>query len=600
MNNYSEDKPFRKQFHKPFRKPGFPQDRPQSKSQVVYEGTSPVTGKDMVRLIMLGGAGNVTKNMYAYEYRVDGVIRDILLVDCGIGFPDPEMYGVDLVIPDIRYLADKIDKVRGLIFTHGHDDHIGAIPFLYPKLGNIKMWGTPLTAAFANIKLKEAKLKGRVTPVSFDTTLNLGAFSVSFIRVTHSVPDTSHLVIRTPVGTIYHGSDYKFDPTPLDGKTSEIEKINRAGRDGVLLMLTDCLGSERPGMTESEQMIRGAIERELDLCSGAFIFTTQSSNISRLQLAIEIAIAKGRKIALFGRSINQNIEASVDLGYMKIPREYFVRDRDLKKLPKSKQFLIVAGAQAQSESALYRIANGTHQYVQIGEGDTVMISADIIPGNENSVHLLIDELFRTGVRVVYSGVDEGLHVSGHGHQGDHVMLLSAVGPKYILPIGGTYRHIMNYRAVAQDVGYQKNQVLIPDDGQVIELRSHMPPRFGETMNLDNVLVDGLGVGDVGAVVLHDRQTIAKEGIIVVVVPVDGSTGKLVGEADIITRGVVYVKESGDLLKRARKIVTQVLLRRTGKVMDWRFIREEVENEMQRFIRKETGRQPLIVPVVFDI
>lgn len=611
MNNHSHDEkkqaPDRPAVRPPnrgthrFRHFGRPFIGQKQKPDQVFEGTSAgvSTGKDSLRLIMLGGSGNVTKNMYAYEYRYDNKIRDILLVDCGIGFPDPEMYGVDLVIPDIRYLADKKDKIRGLVFTHGHDDHIGAIQYILPKLGKIPIWATPLTAAFANVKLKERDIKTRVTPVGFDVTLTIGPFTVSFIRMTHSIPDASNLVIETPVGIIYHGSDFKFDFDPLDGKVSELPKINAVGKRGVLCMLTDCLGSERPGFTPSEQKIRDSIVKELDLCPGRFLFTTQSSNISRIQLAIDVAIAHGRKIAFFGRSIERNVEESVHLGYMRFPGEAIVRDRDLRKTPPSKQFLIVAGAQGQPDSALSRIANDNHRFVRIGEGDTVMFSADPIPGNENSVHTVFDEIYRKGARVSYTNIMADLHVSGHGSQGDLMLLLSAIGPRYILPIGGTYRHIMNYRTIAGDLGYSKDRILMPQEGEVLEFRPQGKPRVAETLEMENVMIDGLGVGDVKNVVLRDRQTIAAEGIVMVVIPLERSTGKLMGEPDIISRGFVYIKESGPLLAEAKQVVIRSIKTKKGRILDWHYVREMVEDNLLQFLRKQTGREPMIVPVILD-
>ena len=564
------------------------------------ELTGKPTGKDSLRIIMLGGSGNVTKNMYVYEYRYDGNIKDILLVDCGIGFPDPEMYGVDLVIPDTRYLEDKKQYIRGIVFSHGHDDHIGAIPYIVPKLSPIKLYATPLAAAFANLKLTEAGIKERVEAVTFDQTLTLGPFTVSFIRMTHSIPDTSHLVITTPIGTIYHGSDFKFDFDPLDGKKSELEKINTAGKKGVLCLLSDCLGSERSGFTPSEQKVGEMIEREMEMTPGKFLFTTQSSNISRIQLAIDIAIKKGRQVAFLGRSVDQNTEAACDLQYMKFPKDMIIKDRQVKKLHPAQVCLIVAGAQGQPESALARIANDNHKFVSIGEGDTVLFSADPIPGNENSVGNLIDQIYRKGARVSYTGINEDLHVSGHGSQGDMMLLMSAVGAKYLLPIGGTYRHIMNYRSLALDYGYKKHDVLIPEDGQIIEFTPFGPPKMVGKVELENVMVDGLGVGDVGNVVLHDRQTIAQEGIVVVVVPIEQSSGRIIGEPDVISRGFVYMKESGELIARAKQVVIKSLRIKTGRIVDWRYVRELVEDNLQQFLKKETGRQPLIVPVILEV
>lgn len=556
--------------------------------------------KDSLRIIPLGGIGNVTKNMFVYEYRYDGKIRDILIVDCGIGFPDPEMYGVDVVIPDLRYLLNKKQFIRGLVFTHGHDDHIGAIPYLYDQLKGIPMFATTLTAAFANIKLKEVRVNERVKAVSFDSSLTLGPFHISFVRVTHSVPDTAHLIIETPVGVFYHGSDFKFDMTPLDGKPSELGKINAAGGKGVLCLLTDALGSERPGQTPSEQTIRQTIEKELSLSQGKVLFTTQSSNISRIQLAIEIAIGYKRHIAFFGRSVDQNVEEAVKLGYMRFPREALVRDRDLKRLPAVKQFLVVAGSQGQVDSALARIANDDHRFVHLDETDTVIFSADPIPGHENDVNNLIDQIYRKGARVSYSDIMEDLHVSGHGSQVDLMLLLSALTPRFVMPIGGTFKHLMQYRRLAQDLGYDKRDVLVPEEGQVLEFRTGQKPRIVDQLDLENVMVDGLGIGDVGDIVLRDRQTIAKEGIVVVVVPIEKSTGRVTNEPDIISRGFVFIKESGGLVKQARRVVSQSIRLKKGRMLDWQFVRRQIEENLARFLKKETGRSPLIVPVVVEV
>jgi len=591
-------------FRKPQAQPQQKNEQGKSTKQFVGVGKSDFrgtpSGKESIRFIPIGGSGNVTKNMFAYELRYGGRITDILLVDCGIGFPDADMYGVDVVIPDVRYLEDKKQYIRGLVFTHGHDDHIGAIPYIYPKLGNIPMWGTPLTAAFANLKLKETKIATRVKPVEFTEVLHIGPFTVSFVRMTHSVPDTSNLIIETPVGIFYHGSDFKFDFDPLDGKKSELEKINAVGEKGVLCLMTDSLGSERAGFTPSEQKIRESIEKELAMCQGKFLFTTQSSNISRIQLAIDVAIAAGRKIAFFGRSIDKNVEEAFNIGYMKFPRDMVVRDKDLKKMPPNKMFLIVAGAQGQPESALTRMANDNHTFVSIADGDTVMFSADPIPGNENSVGTIIDQLYRDGARVSYTNIMEDLHVSGHGSQGDHMLMLTALGPSFVLPIGGTYRHIMNYRTIAMDCGWKKHQILMPNEGDILEFRKGQTPKIVQHITLENVMVDGLGIGDVGSVVLRDRQTIANEGIVVVVVPVEKSSGRVTSAPDIISRGFVYIKESGDLLNRARKIVSDSLRVKNGRSMDWHYMRELIEDNLQKFLKKETGRQPLIVPVILEV
>ncbi len=572
-----------------------------SREKEIFEvRTQPLSGKESVRVLPLGGTGNVTKNMYVYEYRYDGKLKDILIIDCGIGFPSAEMFGIDLIIPDVSYLEDKKQFIRGLVFTHGHDDHIGGIRYLYPKLGKVPMWAPQLAAAFANLKLEESEIKERVQPVTFDKILQIGPFRLSFIRVTHSVPDTSHIVIETPIGTFYHGSDFKFDMTPLDDKPSEIGKINAAGKKGVLCLLSDSLGSERSGFTPSEQIIGETIEKELQLSKGKVLFTTQSSNISRIQLAIEIALKHGRTIALLGRSIDKNVEASVKLGYMKFPRELVVLDRDLKRIPANKQFLIVAGAQGQQESALMRIARDTHKFVTIGEQDTVIISADPIPGRENDVNGMIDDIYRHGSRVSYSDIMEDLHVSGHGSSGDMMLLLSAVGPQYVIPIGGTYKHMMQYKRLAEDIGYNTKDILIPKSGQILEFRKDERPRVVDTVELAEVMIDGLGVGDVGSVVLKDRLVIAHEGIVVVVIPVDKPSGVLAGKPQLVTRGFVYVKQSGELLSKATQIIADAVRRSNKKHIEWQQLRKRVEESLGTFLLKETGRSPLIVSVIQEI
>jgi ribonuclease J len=581
------------------------------KSKVLFHGSSHnnqknyyqhggIDSKKSVRIVPLGGSGNVTKNMYLYEYRYDGKLIDLIVVDCGVGFPEPDMYGVDLVIPDTRYLIDKKDKVRGFLFTHGHDDHIGGIPYIVPKFGTIPLFGTKLTAAFANLKLKERKLNYHVTPVEYGQQITLGAFTVTWVRVTHSIPDTAHIVIQTPIGTFYHGSDFKFDPDPIDGKFSDYDAIQKVGQKGVMCMTTDCLGVERSGFTPSEKLIAEALEKEIFHSHGKILFSVIASNVSRIQLAIDTAIRYGRQVAFLGRSIDQNVEEAVKLGYMQIPRERIITDRDLKRLPKEKQFLIVAGSQAQPESALVRISNGEHRLVSLDPGDTVIFSSDPIPGNETNINTLVDQLFRKGARVSYTANTEGLHVSGHGSQGDQMQLLSMLGPRFVYPIGGSFRHIMQYRELAHELGYNRKDVLAPDSGEIVEFKQGIPPKVVQTIELEQVMVDGLGIGDVGHVVLRDRQTIASEGIVVIIVPIERETGRVMGEPDIVTRGFVYVRESTDLLKNAKDRVTKTLKMKKGRILDWQYIKKRIEDSVGQLLQQETGRTPLIVPVILEV
>lgn len=556
--------------------------------------------KETVRLFSLGGIGNVTKNMYVYEYRIEGKLIDVLLIDCGIGFPDEAMYGVDLVIPDVTYLMDKKDKIRGLVLTHGHDDHIGALPYVLPKLPNFPIHSTKLTGAFAELKLKEFGIGAKIKVVSPLERLIFGHFSVEFIHVTHSVPDTAHLVITTPVGVVYHGSDFKFDLTPLDNRPSELGKIAAVGERGILCLLSDSLGSERSGYTLSERVIEDTIEDELRNCGGKFLFTTQSSNISRIQQAINVGLRHHRKIAFIGRSVNQNTEVSRKLGYLTFPQEALVYDKQLLRLPDNQLFLIVAGSQGQADSGLFRIARGEHKFVKIREGDVVVFSADPIPGNENAVHALVDTLTQAGARVSYSEVMEELHVSGHGSQQDLRLLLALTKPAYALPIGGTYRHMVAYKKLAVEMGLGKDDVLIPDEGEVLEFGRSMRPKVVQKVETDQIMVDGLGIGDVGDVVLRDRKTLAQEGILVIVLPVEESSGRVTAGPDVISRGFIYMKESSNLVDRVKQIVVRTLRLKKGKILDWHYTRRNIEEEVAKFLFKETGRRPLIVPVLIEV
>ncbi len=556
--------------------------------------------KETVRIFPLGGIGNVTKNMYVYEYRIDGALRDLLIVDCGIGFPDEAMYGVDLVIPDITYLQDKKDKIRGMVLTHGHDDHIGALPYILPKLPSFPIHGTKLTAAFAEIKLKEWGINARVNILPFNAQVKLGVFTITPVHVTHSIPDAANFVIDSPIGKFYHGSDFKFDLTPPDGFASELGKIAAAGESGILCLLSDSLGSERSGYTLTEKIIEESLEHEIMNCHGKMLFATQSSNISRIQQAVNVAIRHRRKIAFIGRSVDQNTEASRKIGYLKFPQESLVYDKQLLRLADDQLFIIVAGSQGQTDSALARIARGEHKFVKLRQGDVVILSADPIPGNENAVHALVDTLTQGGARVSYSEVMEDLHVSGHGSQMDLRLMLSLTKPKYMLPIGGTYRHMIAYQKLAMEMGHAADDVLIPSEGEVLEFSMGSRPRVVDRIDSEQIMIDGLGVGDVGEVVLRDRKTLAKEGIVVIVIPMERGTGRVTAPPDIISRGFVYMKDSGHIVDGAKRIVDRELKLKKGKLLDWPFVRRRIEEEVAKYLFKTTGRKPLIVPVIVEV
>ncbi|OGG26293.1 hypothetical protein A2960_04955 [Candidatus Gottesmanbacteria bacterium RIFCSPLOWO2_01_FULL_39_12b] len=555
---------------------------------------------DHIRIIPLGGIGNVTKNMFVYEYRRDkNTISDIIIVDCGIGFPDEAMFGVDLVIPDISYLRDKKDKIRAVILTHGHEDHIGALPYILPEL-KVPVYGSRLTAALAEVKLKDFGLNSHINTVNLSDMLRFGPFSIEFVRVTHSIPDATNLIIRTPVGIFYHGSDFKFDWTPIDGQQTDVGKIARTASEGILCLLSDCVRVESPGYTLSEKTIEDTLEKELRGCNGKFIFTTQSSNISRIQQAINVAIRNNRKIAFLGRSILKNVEVTRKLKYLDFPDIFVVPEKDIKRHNAKELVLIVTGSQAQPNSALSRIAEGQHKFASVNEGDVVVFSADPIPGYENAVHNLIDLLTINGARVAYSEIIDELHVSGHGAANDLALMIGLTKPQYIFPIGGTYRQMRHYSEMAQNMGYKKNQIIIPPDGRIIEFNANRHVQLTDKLELKNVMVDGLGVGDIGNVVLRDRQTMANEGILIVVVPIEQNTGRITAEPDIISRGFVYMKESNQLIDRAKKVITNSLQLRKGRIMDWRYVRKQIEGNLEEFLYRETHRRPLILSVVIEV
>lgn len=553
--------------------------------------------KGKMRFIPLGGIGDVTKNMYVYEYIDPSGKTEILVVDCGVGFPDSNMYGVDLVIPDSSYLDQRADKIKGIVLTHGHEDHIAALPYIWPKL-KAPIYGTKLTSALAKARLEEAGINAPINTWDRNQRLQLGSFNVEFVHMTHSIPDANNLIIRTPAGIFYHGSDFKFDWTPVDADLSEVNKIVIAASEGILSLATDCLGSDREGYTLSEQVIEGGFEKAISQCKGKFIVTTQSSNISRIKQAIDVSIRHGRRICLIGRSIRQNIEVAQKMGYIKIPTNKFINEKDIRKVRAGEVALVVAGSQGQVESALSRIASQDHKFVQITKGDVVVFSADPIPGNEEAVHSLIDSLVDLGAEVSYSEVLDDLHVSGHGSQSDLMLLLSLVRPKNVIPIGGTKRHMYHYRLLAEKVGFAKENILLLENGQVVEFIDNKVT-FGKSVNVDSVMVDGLGIGDVGNIVLRDRRKMAEDGIVVAIIPIDRQRGQIVGEVDIISRGFVYMKESESLIKQTKNAVVSTFTKKRTS-LDLGYTKKVVEEVIEKLLYEKTHRRPMVIIVLIEV
>lgn len=548
-----------------------------------------------LRFIPISGTTNVTQNMYVYESD-----NDIIIVDCGVGFPEEATYGIDLVIPDFSYILKNRNKVRAVFISHGHEDHIGALPFLFQEI-KVPIYATRLVAGFIEDKFLDYGIKGVRVNV-FDPekdSVKIGSFTVDSFRVSHSVPDGVGFCMTTPAGRFFHVPDYKFDWTPVDQKPFDIAKAAMLAKGEVLALASDCLGSTSPGYTESELDIEKKIELIMEESLGRVFFTTISSNISRMQQVIRVSGVLGRKVVFIGRSTERKAEIAKKLGHLEIPGNLIVSAKEAEKLPDSKVLYIISGSYGQSDSALTRAALGEHPFLKIKKGDVVIFSADPAPpGTEQAVNYVVDNLIKSGAEVHYYDTQEDLHVSGHGSQKEIEMLFALVRPKYLIPIGGTVRHMRGYTRLAQKMGWQANQVFELEGGDVVEFSNNQGKR-AETIPIQDVMVDGLGVGDVGNVVLRDRKTLAKEGIVVVVLQINKSSGTLLSKPDIISRGFVFAKEQQDFLNRA----SGELFNRTQKHArkgDGRLIREITIDFLERFFFEETGRRPMILPVIIEV
>lgn len=549
---------------------------------------------DSVSFLPIGGIGDVTKNMYVYEHR-----GNILIVDCGLGFPDETMIGVDLLIPDVSYLRKKKHHIKGMVLTHGHEDHIGALPYILPQLPQFPIFATPLTAAFANAKLSEfAVTSHTVKPVSFDRKLHIGPFSISLVRVTHSVPDSANFIIKTPVGLFYHGSDFKFDETPADGRPSEKEKIRQAGKEGVRCLLCDCLRVEKEGRTPSERDIEEHFEREMQHCKGKFLVTTYSSNVSRLNQAIRVARKFNRKVCFIGRSLEKAKEIAITLGYIEKLDSREVQAEKLRSFKDRELLLLVAGSQGQENSAMVRIANDEDKFVRVKEDDVVVFSADPIPGNEVAINSLIDTLSKKGARVIYSAISDDLHVSGHGAREDISDMIRLTNPRSLIPIGGAQRHMVQFRNLALKLGFQKDSVLLLENGQEV-IFGRDSVSFGRKVKVANVYVDAIEGMEVEGIVLRDRQRLAKEGILIVLVNIDGESGRVLGKVDFVSRGFVT-----DDVRRLFTLLEVDIKRSLGKhkglVKNLPFIRNVLSEHIEKTIFKRTRRRPLVFPIIIAV
>ena len=545
---------------------------------------------EKLKIIPLGGLNEIGKNMTAYEYG-----GEIIVVDCGMAFPGDDMYGIDLIIPDVSYLIKNRTRIRGLFITHGHEDHIGAIPYVLKQV-NMPIYCTRFTAGLIKLKLEEHGLvkSTKLITVEPGKSVRAGKFTVEFLHVNHSIADSVAFAIHTHMGTVVHTGDFKIDSTPIDGEVIDLARFGELGKEGVLALLADSTNVERPGFTPSEKTVGATFTRQFQGCDDRIIVTTFASNVHRIQQVLDAAAAFGRKVAVTGRSMENIMKVSTELGYMKVPKNTLVDINKIKGLPKNRQVIVTTGSQGEEMSALYRMAFSQHKQVELGAGDKVIISASAIPGNEVTVSRVINELFRKGVKVVYDKADI-LHVSGHACQEELKIIHALTKPRFFIPLHGEQRMLQIHSQLAQDMGMDRNHIAIADNGAVIEITAKTIKVNGSVPS-GEVYVDGSGVGDVGAVVMRDRKRLAEDGMVVVVLPVSSHDGNLISEPEIITRGFIYVKESGDLMKElqgvARDAAENVRRRR-----DDGELKSTVKSAVSSYLFKTTKRNPMVIPVV---
>ena len=550
---------------------------------------------EKLKIISLGGLNEIGKNLTVYEYG-----GDIVVVDCGMGFPDDDMYGIDVVIPDVSYLIKNQNKVRGIFITHGHEDHIGALPYVLRSL-NAPIYATRMSAGLIRLKLEEHRLldKTKIITCEAGDVIKAGKFTVEFIHVNHSIADAVAFAIKCPVGTCVHTGDFKIDATPIQGGMIDLARLGQLGNEGVLALLADSTNVERPGYTRSERSVGNSFDALFKGCEERIIVTTFASNVDRLQQIIDVAARYGRRVAVTGRSMENAMKVSTELGYMNIPDGVLMDLNQIKSLPKNRVCIITTGSQGETMSALSRMASSTHRQVDILPGDRIIISASAIPGNEHSIGNVINELYRKGAEVLNER-ELALHVSGHACQEELKIIHALVKPKFFIPVHGEQRMLQTHAKLAREMGMDSNHILISDIGRVMELTQNSA-RLAGTVTAGQVFVDGLGVGDVGSVVLRDRRHLAQDGMIVVVMSMSGEDGSLVSGPDLITRGFVYVKESEGLMEELRQVALEAINSVDARYStDWSAIKGAVKGDLSNYLYKKTKRSPMILPVIMEV
>ncbi|MBQ9763154.1 MAG: ribonuclease J [Phascolarctobacterium sp.] len=550
--------------------------------------------KKKVQIIPLGGLGEIGKNMTVFRYG-----DDIILIDAGLMFPEDDMLGIDLVIPDITYLLENKDKVRAIFLTHGHEDHIGALPYVLKNL-DVPVYGTALTLGILQGRLRENGVSDEnLVTIKPGDRISTGAFTLEFIRVNHSIPDAVSIVIKTPIGTIIHTGDFKFDQTPVDGQVTQFNKFAEYGDAGVLALLADSTNAERPGFTQSEKMVGQTFDDEFRYARNRIIVATFSSNVHRIQQVVDSAVKYNRKVAVIGRSMINVVNIAMELGYLNIPEGVLIDIDETNNYSANQIVIITTGSQGEPMSALTRMAMNDHKKVGIMPGDTVIISATPIPGNEKLVSRTIDHLYRLGADVIYEK-SNGVHVSGHASQEEIKLMHNLVRPKYFIPVHGEYRHLIKHAKLAKDLGMPSENIVIAENGSVIEITKNGIGINGKIQS-GKVLVDGLGVGDVGNIVLRDRRQLSQDGIMIVVVTIDRETCHVVSGPDIVSRGFVYVREAEDLMEEAREKVLYALDRcEANGVSEWSLIKSSIRENLGRFLYERTRRRPMILPIIMEI
>ena len=551
--------------------------------------------KAKVKVIPLGGVNEIGKNLTAIEYK-----NDIVVIDCGLKFPDEDMFGIDLVIPDITYLIKNKEKVSGIFLTHGHEDHIGALPYVLKQL-NVPVYGTKLTLGIVETKLKEHGLLSstELVRVKPRDVIRLNSVSVEFIKTNHSIADSVAIAVHTPLGVVLHTGDFKVDYTPIDGEPMDFARFAELGKKGVLAMMADSTNVEKSGYTNSEKIVGESLTRIFGKTKGRIIIATFASNIHRIQQIIDAASVYGRKVAVSGRSMENIMNVAIELGYIEVDKDTLVSIDQINKYNNDQVVIITTGSQGEPMSALSRMAASEHRKVNIVEGDTIIISATPIPGNEKLVSKVINQLFKKGAEVIY-GSQENIHVSGHACQEELKLMQTLVRPKHFIPVHGEYRHLQQHGELAIKLGLDSKNVVIPDVGDIIEVTRSGIKKNGSVIS-GQVFVDGLGVGDVGNIVLRDRKHLSQDGILTVVVTLSKENKTIVAGPDIISRGFVYVRESESLMDEARDIVRNILFDCEEKnISDWATLKSNVRDELRSYLYEKTKRKPMILPIIMEI